>query len=89
LASIGRALAPGGSFAIKDWVVSFSPIHWLSWFLDRYVTGDDVEFSTPQGIRALLIGAFGPDAIRGETLVRPWRNNIAYHVRRGSDAAKE
>ena len=44
--------------------------------------GDDVEFFTPQSMQALLIGAFGPDAVRGKALVRPWSNNIAYHIRR-------
>jgi len=81
LSAIRRAMVPGGSLAVKDWIISSSPIHWLSWFADRYLTGDDVEFFTPQSMQALLIGAFGPDAVRGKSLVRPWSNNIAYHIR--------
>ena len=81
LSAISRTMAPGGSLAVKDWIISSSPIHWLSWFADRYVTGDNVEFFTPQSTQVLLMGAFGQDAIRGEALVRPWSNNVAYHIR--------
>ena len=71
LLAIGRAMAPNGSLAVKEWIVSSSPIYWLAWFADRYLTGDDVQFFTPQSIQALLIGAFGSNAIRGEAMVRP------------------
>jgi SAM-dependent methyltransferase len=82
LSAIGRALAAGGSLAVKDWIVSSSPIHWLCSICDRYLTGDDVEFCTAASARALLKGAFGRDAIREEILVRPWSNNVAYLIRR-------
>jgi 2-polyprenyl-3-methyl-5-hydroxy-6-metoxy-1,4-benzoquinol methylase len=81
LSAVRRAMVPSGSLAVRDWIISSSPIHWLSRFADRYLTGDDVEFFTPQSMQALLIGAFGPDAVRSKSLVRPWSNNIAYHIR--------
>jgi 2-polyprenyl-3-methyl-5-hydroxy-6-metoxy-1,4-benzoquinol methylase len=81
LSAISHAMAPGGSLAVKDWIISSTPIHGLCWLADRYITGDDVEFFTTESIKALLIGAFSFDAIRDEALVRPWSNNIAYHIR--------
>jgi len=82
LRAIDRAMAPGGSLAVKDWIVSSSPIHWLCWSADRLLTGDDVHFFTPSSLNELLIGEFGPGAIREEAVVRPWRNNLAFLVRR-------
>ena len=59
-------------------MVSSNPIHWLCSLSDRYLTGDDVQFCTTSSARALLMDAFGPDAIREEALVRPWSNNVAF-----------
>jgi 2-polyprenyl-3-methyl-5-hydroxy-6-metoxy-1,4-benzoquinol methylase len=82
LSAIGRAVAEGGSLAVKDWIASATPIHWLCSMADRYLTGDDVQFCTAASARALLTGAFGRDAIREEAMVRPWSNNVAYLIRR-------
>jgi 2-polyprenyl-3-methyl-5-hydroxy-6-metoxy-1,4-benzoquinol methylase len=82
LSAIGDAMAPNGSFAFKDWTPSVNLIHWLCKLSDRYLTGDDVQHCTAASAKALLTGVFGPDAIRGEALVRPWSNNIAYLIRR-------
>ena len=81
LSAIGRVLGAGGSLAIKDWIVSSSPIHWFCSASDRYLTGDDVQFCTAESMRALPTGAFGCDAIREEPLIRPRSNNVAYLVR--------
>lgn len=81
LSAIGRAMAAGASLAVKDWIVSSSPIHWLCSMSDRYLTGGDVQFCTAASARALLTSAFGGDAIREEALVRPWSNNVAFLVR--------
>jgi 2-polyprenyl-3-methyl-5-hydroxy-6-metoxy-1,4-benzoquinol methylase len=82
LSAIGRTMVAGASLAVKDWIVSTTPIHWLCNFSDRYLTRDDVQFCTAASARALLIDAFGRGAIRQEALVRPWSNNVAYLVRR-------
>jgi 2-polyprenyl-6-hydroxyphenyl methylase/3-demethylubiquinone-9 3-methyltransferase len=82
LAAINRAMTREGSLAVKDWIVSTSPIHWLCSISDRYLTGDDVNFFTVASAKTVLTTAFGPDAIRGEALVRPWSNNVAFLVRR-------
>jgi SAM-dependent methyltransferase len=82
LGGIDRAMAVGGSLAFKDWAASSTPIHWLCRFSDRYLTGDDVRFCSISSAKALLIEAFGRDAIRSEALLRPWSNNFAILVRR-------
>jgi 2-polyprenyl-6-hydroxyphenyl methylase/3-demethylubiquinone-9 3-methyltransferase len=82
LCATGHAVAAGGSLAVKDWIASATPIHWLCGMADRYLTGDDVQFCTTASARALLTGAFGRDAIREEAIVRPWSNNVAYLIRR-------
>jgi len=82
LSAIDQAMTEEGSLVFKDWVPSFSPVHWACKMSDRYLTGDDVQFCTATSIKALLMGVFGPDAIRAETTVSPWSNNIAYLIQR-------
>jgi SAM-dependent methyltransferase len=87
LSAIAQAMAPGGSLIFKDWVVSSSPIHWLCLMSDRYLTGDDVRYCTMGGINTLVADIFGPDTIRQTDTIRPWRNNVAVHVRRSQHAS--
>jgi len=81
LSAVVQSMAPNASFVFKDWVISASPIHWLSHAFDRYLTGDHVAYLTATGIDMLVTGAFGPGAIRQKATVRPWRNNLALLVR--------
>jgi 2-polyprenyl-3-methyl-5-hydroxy-6-metoxy-1,4-benzoquinol methylase len=81
LSAVIKSMAPNGSFIFKDWVISASPIHWLSYAFDRYLTGDHVAYLTTAGIDALMTGAFGSGAIRHKATVRPWRNNLALLIR--------
>jgi 2-polyprenyl-3-methyl-5-hydroxy-6-metoxy-1,4-benzoquinol methylase len=82
LSAIERVMKPDGSLACKDWIASYTPIHWLCWLSDRYLTGDEVKFFTRTSLKALFTGTFGCNAVRYEAMVRPWRNNVAYLVRR-------
>ena len=82
LSAIDQTMAPGGSLIFKDWAPSFHPIHWLSSFADRHITGDDVQFCTKPEMAALLSEVFGPHSIREEAEVGPWANNVAFLVRR-------
>jgi 2-polyprenyl-6-hydroxyphenyl methylase/3-demethylubiquinone-9 3-methyltransferase len=77
---IGRALAPKGIFAFKDWVVDRSLIHWACEASDRYITGDNVAYLTGPEMRDLLARHFGPAALLREQRVRPWNNNLAVLV---------
>jgi 2-polyprenyl-3-methyl-5-hydroxy-6-metoxy-1,4-benzoquinol methylase len=82
MCGIDQAMAPDGSFIFKDWVITKTPIHWLSGVSDRYLTGDEVSYLTMPIIERLLIDPFGPSTIRQTATVRPWHNNVAVLVHR-------
>lgn len=82
LASVRNLLAPDGRFAVKDWARSITPIHWLCFSSDRWLTGDRVNFLKPDEARTLLAQTFGREAVRDGGWVRPWRNNYAFLVQR-------
>jgi len=80
LSAVRRLLAPDGTLAFKDWCPSTTPIHWMCASSDRYITGDDVRYSTVEDWRNLLFDVFGPDSIRSEARIRPWSNNFAFRI---------
>jgi 2-polyprenyl-3-methyl-5-hydroxy-6-metoxy-1,4-benzoquinol methylase len=80
LGSVRTLLAPGGRFAVKDWARSITPIHWLCFGSDRWLTGDRVRFLKPNEARSLLAEVFGSEAVRSSGSVKPWRNNYAFLV---------
>ena len=80
LGAVRTLLAPAGRFAVKVWARSFSPIHWMCFGSDRWLTGDRVNFLKPDEARSLLVGVFGSDAVRTSEWVKPWRNNYAFLV---------
>jgi len=79
--SIRTALAPGGSFVFKDWERNFTPIHWLGYAADRWVTGDRISYLSRGQILARLAASFGQASLAAEERVGPWRNNLAVLVR--------
>jgi len=82
LSAIKHAMAAGGSLVFKDWVASATPIHWLCFMSDRYLTGDNVSYCTVDGINTLLSGVFGSGAIRQVAALRRRRNNVMVLVQR-------
>jgi SAM-dependent methyltransferase len=80
LVDIGRTVKPGGLFAMKDWARSATPIHWMCYASDRYLTGDDVHYGSPVELSGLLGESFGADKVKIAPHVRPWRNNISFQV---------
>ena len=82
LGAVREAMAPDGNLVFKDWIISATPIHWLCKTSERFVTGDDVSYLTPQSIDDLVAENFAKEAIRKKASVRPWRNNLALWVRR-------
>jgi len=84
LSAIKQAMSANASLVFKDWVPSASPVHWLCFLSDRYLTGDDVSYCTMDGIKALLTNTFGSEAIRRIDTLRVRRNNIAVLVQRSS-----
>ena len=81
LADAKMALAPGGRFVLKDWERGRSPIHLLTWFSDRCITGDRVRYGTATDHRALVERIFGVGSIVREARVGPWRNNFLFLAR--------
>lgn len=77
LSATRTLMSPGGSFVFKDWERSATPIHWACHASDRWLTGDRVEYLTPQETEALLDRSFAPFLIRGRARIKPWRNNFA------------
>ena len=81
LNAIGTTLAPGASFVFKDWQRNYTPIHWLSYISDRWLTGDRISYMSREEMRNRLVASFGEAALIAEATIRPWRNNIAFLVR--------
>jgi SAM-dependent methyltransferase len=82
LEAIKTALVPGGTFVFKDWQRTFSPIHWLGYASDRWLTGDRISYMSRAEMRERLAHSFGAAALISEATVPPWRNNIATLVAR-------
>jgi len=79
--AVRTALAPKGTFVFKDWQRNYSPIHWLCYASDRWVTGDRIAYLTREEMREHLASSFGAAALIDEGRVGPWWNNIATLVR--------
>lgn len=77
LDAIRTTLAPGGALIIKEWERTRSPIYWLCYASDRWLTGDSISYLTRDELRAQLAGSFGDKAIAAEARCAPWPNNIA------------
>jgi 2-polyprenyl-6-hydroxyphenyl methylase/3-demethylubiquinone-9 3-methyltransferase len=81
LEAIRIAMAPEGTFVFKDWEKSRSPIHWLCYASDRWLTGDRVSYMSREEMHAMLRQCFGDAAMFAEARIRPWHNNIATAIR--------
>jgi SAM-dependent methyltransferase len=81
LETVKSLLAGDGHLAFKEWERTSTPIHWLGYFSDRWITGDRISYMDGEEIRTRLRDVFGSDSIRAESRVRPWRNNISLLVR--------
>ncbi|MCX7289402.1 MAG: class I SAM-dependent methyltransferase [Rhodobacterales bacterium] len=82
LAASRTLLAPGGSLILKDWVRRPTPIHAAVYIADAVIGGDrGVAYMTANEQRRLIADSFGDGAVLMERSVRPWRQNLAFHVR--------
>ena len=81
LEAIRVTLLPGGALVFKDWERSFTPIHWICYASDRWLTGDRIVYMTRDEMRERLAHSFGEAALVAEARVAPWWNNIAILVR--------
>ena len=79
-AAAKAALAENGAFVFKDWGRACSPIHALCYASDRWITGDQIHYMTASEMREMMAEVFGQGAVVAEARIKPWRNNIAFHV---------
>jgi len=77
LTAIEECLALGGVFLFKDWERRTTPIHWLGYAADRWLTGDRIHFLRMHEARALIERALPHGVIAASERIRPWRNNYA------------
>jgi 2-polyprenyl-3-methyl-5-hydroxy-6-metoxy-1,4-benzoquinol methylase len=74
-------LAPGGKLILKDWVRQRTPIHAAVYFADAVIGGDrGVLYMTENEQRRLIAESFGENAVLEERFVKPWRQNLAFHI---------
>jgi 2-polyprenyl-3-methyl-5-hydroxy-6-metoxy-1,4-benzoquinol methylase len=76
-----QALAPDGVFVFKDWERTLTPIHWLCYASDRWLTGDRISYMSADEMHAQLAKTFGEQAVKATARIAPWRNNLAFMVR--------
>ena len=81
LDAIRSLLALGGQFVFKEWERNGTPIFWLGYAADRWITGDTVRFMTRSEIRERIATSFGAEAVQNEQRIAPWRSNLATLVR--------
>lgn len=81
LDAIRRIIAPGGYLAFKEWERNRTPIHWLGYFSDRWITGDRISYMSRDELHRAVAESFGRASIIAEQRVRPWRNNLSLLVR--------
>ena len=77
LDSIRTLMAPGASFVFKEWERNHTPIYWLCYLSDRWLTGDRIRFMRRGELRRLISNSFGKRAAVAEERIRPWRANLA------------
>ncbi len=74
--SVEAALLPGGHLVFKDWERSISPQHAICFFMERYITGDTVQYCDLSELKS-----FSHLALANDRRIGPWRNNLALHYR--------
>lgn len=77
LAAAARCVARGGRFLLKDWARAPTPIHWLAYASDRFVTGDRIAYLTPCEASQAIRENAPQLTLAAETTIRPWRHNYA------------
>lgn len=82
LEHVKSALKPGGYLILKDWNRNYSPIYFICYFMDRFITGDRVRYKTTLELQDLLRSIFGVESIKSEATIRPWSNNIAFLIQK-------
>lgn len=78
LQAIHTLLSPAGIFAMKDWDRNYTPIYWMAYLSDRYLTGDRIRYKKPHEAKTQLERVFGPTNVKRGHFVKPWRTNYTF-----------
>jgi 2-polyprenyl-3-methyl-5-hydroxy-6-metoxy-1,4-benzoquinol methylase len=78
-----KTLKPDGYLVLKEWDRNYTPIYFICYFFDRYISGDaQVGYKTTNELRELIGLIFGEDSIKSESQIRPWSNNVIFLVKK-------
>ena len=80
LAAVRALLAPAGVLAFKDWHRNWSPVYYLGYAADRWLTGDRIAYLTRSEAKRLLASVFGANCVLDERSIAPWSNNYAIKI---------
>jgi SAM-dependent methyltransferase len=73
---------PGGRIVFKEWVQRSTPIYWLGWASDRFITGDRIAYQSRAEWLVAMSVQMPEWRVESEAVLRPWRTNHAFILRR-------
>jgi 2-polyprenyl-6-hydroxyphenyl methylase/3-demethylubiquinone-9 3-methyltransferase len=80
LSLAGATVAPGGTFALKDWARIPTLGYALGYCADRFITGDPVVYHLPDQLRVMAGKIFAHGSVIAEWRIPPWQSNICLLV---------
>lgn len=85
-ASVWRAAAalvkPGGRIVFKEWLRRPTPIYWIGWASDRFITGDRIAYQSRGEWLSAMSEQMAGWRVESEVVLRPWRTNHAFVLQR-------
>ena len=81
LDSVRETLGPSGALVVKEWERTATPIYWLCYASDRWLTGDRIRYMRREEWRPTFAASFGEAALVAEARTGPWRNNLVTLIR--------
>lgn len=78
LASAAALLKPGGRLVVKEWLRQPSPVYWLGWASDRFITGDRVTYRGRESWLQVISDAAPQLELVQEWRLAPWSCNHAF-----------
>jgi 2-polyprenyl-6-hydroxyphenyl methylase/3-demethylubiquinone-9 3-methyltransferase len=88
LSMAGSAVCEGGALVLKEWARSSSPVHWVSYFCDRYITGDRVHFENVPVLTDAARSTLPEGELEAFWRNGPWANNVSFLVRAPSQVLR-
>jgi 2-polyprenyl-6-hydroxyphenyl methylase/3-demethylubiquinone-9 3-methyltransferase len=81
LASAATLLKPGGRLVVKEWLRQPSPVYWLGWASDRFITGDRIIYRARESWLHVISDAAPQLELVHEWRLAPWSCNHAFVLR--------